>query len=506
MRKLFLLVLAAACLLESAPKKPKLVLFVVIDQCRYDYLTRFRGEYHGGFDRLLKNGAVFANAQTDFFPTLTAVSHATLLSGAMPSASGIMGNDWFDRQAGIHVTSVSDKTTTIVGAPGTVGASPRRLLVTTVGDELRKATGGRSRVIGISIKDRSAILLTGQRANGAYWYDEPSGVFVTSSYYGPELPEWVRSFDESRPSQQYAGVTWLGHKLPDAGKPLYKAIERAPFGNELTEALAERAMRAEKLGQREEPDLLALSFSSTDYVGHDYGPDSPEIHDTLLATDRMLDRLFRAVDREIGLANVLVVMTSDHGVAPLAGVNHARKTPGGHYLLTDVSDAVQAALSTKYGPGKWLAGCWDLLVYLNRDLILERKIDPAEANRLAADAILHMPHMARAYTREQLLDEHAVWDGTGRRMKDGFHTELGADIEFLPEPYWVFSELKTTHGSTYDYDSHVPLIFMGAGIRAARYLAPVRTNDIAPTLAEILGVPPPSGSVGRTLTKILFGN
>jgi len=503
MRKLLIVALAATCLFAAAPKEPKLVLFIVVDQCRYDYLTRFRDEFHGGFDRLLKNGASFASTQVDFFPTLTAPSHAAMLTGASPSVSGIVGNDWFDRREGIHVTSVLDKTTKIVGAAGTDGASPRRLLVSTVGDELRKATGGRSRVIGISIKDRSAILLTGQKANGAYWYDEPSGLFVSSSYYGPDLPTWVRSFDDSRPSLQYAGVTWTGHKFPDAGRPLYKMIERSPFGNDLTEAMAELAIKAEKLGQRDETDLLALSFSSTDYVGHDYGPDSPELHDTLLRTDRILDRLFEEVDRQIGLAKVVVVMTSDHGVAPVAEVNNARKMPGGRSLLTDISDAVQAALSKKYGPGKWVGGCWDLLVYLNRDLLSQKKIDPAEANRTAADAMLHIPHIARAYTREQLGNPQALWDETGRRMKDGFHPEFGADIEFIPEPYWVFTDQKTTHGSTYNYDSHVPLIFMGAGIRRSRQYELVRTNDIAPTLAEILGVPKPSGSSGRSLWEIL---
>ena len=503
MRELFIVVLAATCLVSAAPQEPKLVLFIVVDQCRYDYLTRFRDEFHGGFNRLLENGAFFASARVDFFPTLTAPGHAAMLSGASPSASGIVGNDWFDRREGIHVTSVSDKTTKIVGASGTDGASPRRLLVSTVGDELRKATGGRSRVIGISTKDRSAILLTGQRANGAYWYDAPSGLFVSSSYYGPDLPAWVRSFDDSRPSLQYASVTWMGHKFPDDGRPLYKAIERSPFGNDLVEAMAELAIKAEKLGQRDATDLLALSFSSTDYIGHDYGPDSPELHDALLRTDRILDRLFEEVDRQIGLAKVVVVMTSDHGVSPLAEVNNARKMPGGRYPLTAVSDAVQAALSKKYGPGKWVAGCWDLLVYLNRDLLFQKRIDPAEANRAAAEAMLDMPHVARAYTREQLGDPQALWDETGRRMKDGFHSEFGADIEFIPEPYWAFTDLKTTHGTTYSYDNHVPLIFMGAEIRRSRQYASVRTNDIAPTLAEILGVPKPSASSGRSLREIL---
>jgi predicted AlkP superfamily pyrophosphatase or phosphodiesterase len=502
MKKLMLAVLAAGILFAGTPKKPKLVLFIVVDQCRYDYLTKFRKEFNGGFDRLLKSGANFTRAEDHFFPTLTAVGHATLLTGAMPSATGIIGNDWFDRQAGKRVTSVSDDATQLIGGDKAKGASPIRLLVPTVGDELKKANGGRPRVLGISVKDRSAILLAGKKPDGAYWFDEKSGNFVTSSYYRPALPDWAQAFNNSHPADRYLGATWLSHRIPDRGRKLYKAIEWSPFGNELVEALAERAIQGEALGRREDTDLLALSFSSTDYVGHDYGPDSPEVHETLLRTDRLLEKLFQAVDREVGLSSVLVVMTSDHGIPPLAKVNHARKMPGGHRPLAAVSDWIRMALAAKYGPGKWVTGCWDLLIYLNRDLIAQKKLDVAEVNRAAAEALRRMPHIARAYTREELMDNRAVRDETGRRVKDGFNAAQGADIVFLPEPYWVFSDLNTTHGTTYDYDTHVPLIFMGSGIRAGSYDSLAPTNDIAPTLAEILGVAVPKGSVGRVLSEM----
>lgn len=494
--------LLAASLLAAAPQKPKLVLFIVVDQCRYDYLTRYGKEFRGGFDRLLRNGASFTNAQDNFFPTLTAVGHAILLTGAMPSATGIVGNDWFDRQTGKHVTSVSDDATRLVGTDGAEGASPRRLLVPTVGDELKKANGGRPRVLGIAVKDRSAILLAGQKADGAYWFDDKSGMFVTSSYYRSALPDWVRTFDDGHPADRYLGVTWLSHRIPKDGSPLYKPVERSPFGLELMEALAEHALQAEELGKRGETDLLALSFSSTDYVGHDYGPDSPEVHEALLSMDRLLEKLFQAVDREVGLSSVLVVMTSDHGVSPLPEVSRARKVPGGRLPLAAISDWVQAALASKYGPGKWVAGCWDLLIYLNRNLIAQKKLDVADVNRAAAEALLRMPHIARTYTREQLIDDPAVRDKTDRRVKESYDTVRGADIEFLPQPYWVFTTDQTMHGTTYDYDTHVPLIFMGSGIRAGRYDSTVPTNDIAPTLAEILGVPKPSGSVGRILSEM----
>jgi len=500
--KILLLALVASLLL-AAPPTPKLVLVVVVDQFRYDYLVRFRGEMHGGLDRLLKQGASFTDAQHRYFPTITACGHALLLSGAMPSVSGIVGNDWFDRQTREHVTSVSDASTKTVGGTGDAGMSPRRLLVATVGDEMKKADR-RSLVLGISTKDRSAILLAGHDADGAYWFDEKSGNIVTSTYYRAELPKWVQDYNQLRSPDQFSGAVWLGHKLPAAGPPLYKAIERTPFANQFTEDMAERAIVAEKLGQRDVTDLLAISFSATDYVGHDHGPDSAEIHETVVQTDRVLGRLLEFVDRQVGLGSVLVVMTSDHGVAPVARVDAEGKTIGGRIDRPVVPQALQAALARRYGPGDWVAGCWDELVYLNEVLIAEKKLDRAEVNRTAAQAVLAIPHMARAYTREQLLDEHTAWDETGLRMRRGFHPVRGADIEILPEPYWVVAPADTPamHGSTYDYDSHVPLIFMGAGIRAASYNSAVELTGVAPTLARILHVHTPDGSVGRVLAEL----
>jgi arylsulfatase A-like enzyme len=217
--------------------------------------------------------------------------------------------------------------------------------------------------------------------------------------------------------------------------------------------------------------------------------------------DRLLEKLLRVVDREVGLASTLVVLTSDHGVSPVAEVNAARKMPGGRLLLTVVSDTVQAALSQRYGPGNWVAGCWDLLVYLNGQLIAEKKLEPAEVRRTATAALLEMPHIARAYARDELLDGGTVLDETGRLMKNSYNAAQGADIEFLPEPYWVFTDEKTTHGTTYTYDTHVPLILMGTGIRAGSYAGAVRSNDVAPTVAAILRIQSPSGSVGRVLKE-----
>jgi hypothetical protein len=494
MRKLLSFFLLAAALAAATPRKPKLVLVIVVDQCRYDYLVRYRADFKGGFDRLLKNGANFTSAHDDFFPSITAVAHAVLLTGAMPSATGIIGNEWFDRQAGKSTTSVNDDAEKMVGGSAGKGSSPHFLLASTLGDELKAANGGRPRVVGISFKDRSAILPAGKRADAAFWFDDTAGEYVTSTYYMKSLPEWVRSFNSKQPADAFFGVTWQGHEIPRVATPKYKGMERSPFANRITGELAERAIAALQLGKHSDPDLLSVSFSATDYVGHEYGPDSQEEHEALMETDRNLDHLFQTVDREVGLANTVVVLTADHGVAPRAS--------GGRLPLATISDTVQSALASKYGPGKWIAGNWDEQVYLNRTLIAEKKLDLAEVSRTAAEALSRNPHIARTWTRDQLLDPKTKLDSTGRLVKNGFNPDRAAEVVFLPKPYWIFADSQFTHGTTYDFDTHIPMIFMGTGIHAGTYKDAARSNDIAPTLAEILGIPKPNACVGRVLSEI----
>ncbi|HEY1339972.1 MAG TPA: alkaline phosphatase family protein [Bryobacteraceae bacterium] len=500
MKRIFVLLLAAVLLLQAAPRKPKLVLAIVIDQFRYDYLTRFRSEYHAGFDRLLTKGAVFTNARYEHFPTVTAIGHSTILSGATPSISGIIGNDWYDRDDGGKVTSVSDPKTQLLGGNGT-GSSPRRMLVDTVGDELKIADNGKSRVIGISLKDRAAILPAGHMADGAYWFDTRSGNFVSSTYYFADLPGWVKDFNATRPADKYQSATWLNRKLPPAAPQLYSAIDASPFGNEMIESFAERALDAEQLGKRDVTDVLAVSFSSNDYVGHALGPDSPEVHEISVRTDAILEKLFQAVDRAVGLDNALVILTADHGVAPVPEVNTARKMPGGRIPAGTFTKTVQAALTEKYGEGQWIVSDSDHSLYFNLPLIEQKKLDRAEVNRFAADVALHLPHVFRVYTREQLMAGLAQEDQVARRVMNGFYVRRGPDVEILLEPYWMYAATGTTHGTTFSYDSHVPVILMGAGIRPGRYYNPIAVNDIAPTLAAILEVETPFGSVGRVLSE-----
>jgi hypothetical protein len=506
MKKTLVSLLAAACLLSAAPKKPKLVLAIVIDQFRYDYLTRFRSEYHAGFERLLRNGAVFSNANYIHFPTVTAVGHSTFLTGAIPSISGIVGNDWYDREEGKHVTSISDPGTKLLGGTGE-GASPHRMLVSTVGDELKMSNGKQSRVIGISLKDRAAILPAGHMANGAYWFDLKARGFVSSTYYGPDLPGWVKDFNSSHPGDKWAGTTWLNHKLPEDLAKFYgdnteSPIEASPYGNELVEMLAERALAAEQLGTRGVTDILAVSFSSNDKVGHNYGTYSPEEHDVTVKTDAILERLFLAIDKTVGLDNTIVVLTGDHGVSPSAAEDAANHMPGGRMPGNTIRNAVQEALTAKYGAGDWVVGSWDLSLYLNEPLMLQKGLEPAAVRGVAAAAARRVAHIFRVYTRDQLMAGAVPNDLVSQRVINGFNQRRSADISFIPEPYWILTSSVTTHGTPFDYDSHVPVIFMGAGIKAGRYDENVTVNDIAPTLATILEVETPSGSVGRVLNEI----
>jgi hypothetical protein len=503
MKKLLACLLASVCLLAAAPRKPKLILAIVLDQFRYDYTTRFRADYSGGFDRLLTRGAVYTNASFIHFPTVTAVGHSTFLSGALPAVSGIVGNQWYDRGEGRVVTSVSDPDTQLLGGSG-AGSSPRRMLVDTVGDELKLASAGKSRVIGISLKDRAAILPAGHTADAAYWFDSVSGGFVSSTYYFSTLPAWVADFNATRPADRYRGVKWLDHTLPaTTGRELYSAIEATPFSNELEEQFAERAIENERLGQGPATDLLAISFSAHDYVGHQYGPYSPEEHETSIAADKLLDRLFQLLERRVGMANVLVVLTADHGVAPAPGSDAVRKMPGGRIPPSSVIDAVQSALSKRYGAGSWVSASIDLDLYLNLDLVAKANLDPADVRREAARAVAAIPHIFRVYTRDQLLTNQFLHDEIGQRVMNSYYERRGADIELIPDPYWILSGATgTTHGTPFGYDAHVPVIFLGTGIRPGRYDASIAVNDIAPTLATILDVETPSGSVGRVLAEM----
>ena len=498
---------------QTSRKDLRLVLLISIDQFRYDYLTRFRDEYKGGLDRLLRDGADFVNANLEHYPTVTAIGHSTMLTGATPALSGIVGNDWYDRQESKSVTSVSDDSTQILGASAGAGSSPHRLLVSTIGDELKRARRDHPKVIGMSLKDRSAILPSGHMADGAYWYDSKTGNFVSSTYYFRNLPDWVQAFNKRRSIDKYVGVEWRFdnsspagvQKMPEAGDKLGGAVYSSPFGNELLEQFAEEAIRQEKLGQHDSTDLLTVSFSSNDAVGHTYGPDSPRVHDMCVRTDHELGELFSVLDRSIGMQYVLVVLTADHGVMPEPEQLERDRMPAGRLTNTALFDPIRQALVARFGAGEWLVKTAGASPYFNRTLIAQKNLDPAEVERVAAAAVSRVPHVSRVYTRQQLSLGQVPGDKLSQRIVRSFNSVRSGDLEILLEPYWIREPTGSTHGTPYSYDSHIPLIFMGPGIKAGRYVGPVALNDVAPSLATILDIETPSGSAGRALSEMMMG-
>ena len=493
--------------LAAPGEAPRLILLVAVDQMRYDYLPRFADAFTGGFRRLTRDGAVFTNAHLDHYPSVTAVGHSAMLTGAPPSISGIVGNDWYDRELKRNVMSVEDPGTRLLGGREAAGSSPHRLRVSTIGDELKMAHPA-SRVIGISHKDRSAILMAGRMADLALWWDQQTGAFVTSTWYVPELPKWAAEFNAGRPADAWLGREWraLGEggallgRMPDTPGPAYYAsLYNSAFGNELLTSLAEAALEGEKLGSRGATDILALSYSCNDAVGHDKGPHSAEVRDITVRTDLALDRLLAAIDRRVGLARTVVIVTADHGVAPVPEQMTAWKMPAGRLSRADLEKAATGALEKALGPGAWLEGRAGSALYLNHALMAERGLDPTAVERRLATGVETVEPVWRAYTRSQLLEGRVPPDPWSRRVILSFDRERSGDVEIIFEPYWMSASAGTTHGTVYSYDTHIPLMVMGPGIRPGRHDQTVVLNDVAPTLATLLGIETPSGSTGEVL-------
>lgn len=491
----------------------RLVLLIAVDQFRADYLTRF-GPPSGGFRTLMTRGAVFTDAHLEHANTVTAVGHSTMLTGATPSVSGIIDNTWYERTSRANVESITDTTVQIVGGEGAsgVGASPRRLLVTTLGDQIKLASTAEPgapaapRVIGISIKDRSAVLPAGHAADAAYFFR--SGRFVTSTYYRDALPAWVDEVNARRLPDSYAGKRWTfeggEHAYPaQPGSALNTAVLASPAGNELVLAMATAALEHEQLGQRGVTDVLTVSFSSNDSVGHTYGPESPEVRDITRKTAGHLERLLAEVDRRVGLSRVLVAFTTDHGVAPLPEAASARRVPGGRFKIKDLTDAVEAALDARFGEDTWIERAALPRIYLDHARLATRGVNPSEARTVAAAAAMRVPHVARAYTSDAIMSGQMFGDAISARVTRAHHADRSGDLHIILDPLWMGAGTGTTHGTPYSYDSHIPLILMGPGVAPGTYHARAALNDLAPTLAVLLGIEPPAGSQGRVLGEAL---
>jgi predicted AlkP superfamily pyrophosphatase or phosphodiesterase len=496
----------------GAPKT-KLVVAIVIDQFRYDYMTRFDASYQGGLRRLHDAGAFFTDAHQAHSPTVTAVGHAAFLTGSIPAIDGIIGNEWFDRETGKMVTSVSDGTTKLVGGNGGSGSSPRRLVGSTLGDEIKIAGPSDSTVIGVSLKDRAAILPSGHAANAAYWFEHESGQFVSSTYYMTNLPAWVQAFNKGDAANRYAAAKWMPMDAePGAqpfrilpaklGLPYYEAMIGTPYGNEMLEAFAEQALKEEHLGRHSGTDVLTVSFSSNDMLGHQVGPDAPEVRDMCIQTDRVLGQLLQAVESEAGAGNYVVVLTSDHGVAPKPEEVTKHGMPAGRFSSAEVLRTIETALSEKYGAAKWVLGNAESSAYLDHELLRAKQIALTDAVETAAQVVRKLPYIFRVYTSTQLEHENLASDPIGNLVQRGFYRDRSGDLFMVQKPYWIASKDGTTHGTPFSYDTHVPVIFYGRGIHAGRYDENIRVADVAPTLAALLGVNEPSGSVGRVLPVI----
>jgi predicted AlkP superfamily pyrophosphatase or phosphodiesterase len=532
-----LALLAGTAAPAMAAPRPKLVVVIVIDQFRADYPGRFRRFFGpGGFNLFLQRGADFARAKYEHAITFTCPGHAVVLTGSYGNVNGVVSNRWYDQQTGREEYCAADSAASLLGVAGP-GRSPRNLVDSTVGDVLKRRSGGRSRVIAIAGKDRSAIMLGGHLADAAYWTEDT--LITSSTYYRRQLPHWVQQFNASVIASSMVGKTW-GRLLPvkeyaivgpddvaaeeDVGgmgrtfphrpaaratrKSLIEAFETSPFHNELVERFATQAVINEHLGQDENPDVLAIGFAANDLIGHTFGPDSHEVMDVTVRTDRLLEHFFGFLDRQVGLANIVVVLTGDHGVAPLPELmrTHDPASAAGRFDEAAVGAAAEAALKARYGPADslgWVVYHDFPFLYLNLRSLRGRGVPVEEAEAVAKDAVEKVPGVQSALTATELE----------LRRRRGAHSP--ADLSFYPGrsgnifyqlfPYQIPRDqpVGTTHGSPWPYDTHVPILWFGAGIKPGVYAASVSVADIAPTLSALLGVTPPSGTQGRVLREML---
>lgn len=510
----------------AAPRPPKLIVMLVIDQFRPDYLARFRPYFvEGGFNLLL-SGANFVNCRFDYAVTVTGPGHATLFTGAYPDVHGIIENDWYDRTLGRTVNCVEDPSAKLVqtaeGASEQRGPSPRNLLGSTLGDELRFASDFRSKVIAIALKDRAAVLPGGHTANAAYWYDSGTGRFVSSTYYMAALPAWVAKFNDGSPAQDYCGKPWqalpetpgaegrvFARFEPQSGQPcpdvsFMRWLDSTPFVTDLELRFAREAIRNENLGQGPATDLLTISLSVNDSIGHHFGPYSPEVADTTLRTDRYLAGFFADLDRMVGLDNVWIALAADHGVAPNPRFVKDHRLGMGSFQ-GGVRTAVENALSEAFGREQWIQSVGVHYLYLNQAALKPQRVLLERAEAEAARAAATVPGVMAAFTRTQLLAGSAGASSLGRKALNSFHSQRSGDVFLILEPYVVdvASDTETTHGTPWNYDAQVPLLLWGSAFKPGVYAVPCQPIDLVPTLAVALGLNQPSGAQGNPLTPAL---
>lgn len=542
--------LALVAAVGQAAEPPRLAVLIAVDQLRGDYLERFSPWFvEGGFRRLLEGGAVYGNAHHRHAMTATAPGHATLATGVHANVHGIVANDWFDATAGRMIGSIENQAAPLVGSdaplvrlPGGLlasdgTASPHRMLAPTLGDQLKLRYGDRSRVIGLANKDRGGVFLSGRLADAVYWLH--LGQVVTSEAYRKTLPDWLVAFNASRPINRRYGETWdrllakeiydrvqgpdempgeesrhgLGLTFPrriDGGRPsldgeFHNAYRLDPHGTEVLGQLARLTIEAEQLGQREHPDLLCLAFSQLDYTGHSFGPDSHEIMDSVLRLDRVLAEFFAFLDDKVGAGRWTVVLSSDHGVAPLPERVAATGSglPTGRIDYPGLNRSVEEALTSAFGAPQ-NGGAWtvrDSYGYrLLPSVLAARGVEAAAARRVIKASLLRSPQVAFAWTREEILGPQPGSVDYLDAWRLSYHAERSQDVIFSPQPYFVDrSPYGSNHGTPYHYDTHIPLLWYGAGVPQQQSLQRVGSDAVAPTLARLLGIPPPPQALAPPL-------
>jgi predicted AlkP superfamily pyrophosphatase or phosphodiesterase len=531
---------------QQVLSRPKLVVGIVVDQMRYDFLYRYQAKYSkGGFNRMLREGFSCAQTHYNFMPTYTGPGHAAIYTGATPSLSGIVANDWFDREWGRHryVTADTMERPVPSSVPLKVGQhSPRVLMTTTITDELRLSNNFQSKVVGVCLKDRASILPAGHIPNGAYWFDDKTGQFVTSSYYikdGASLPAWVEAFNRRHLPDTFMLQTWTklldipyresfadwdkyddgnyakdlaGGGLPHDLSPIrtaegYGVLRFTPFGNSLSLAFAQAALEGMDMGRGEATDFLCLSFSSTDYCAHQFGIHAEETQDLYLRLDRDLESFLVYLDKRYGRGNYLVFLTADHGGAETPAHLMDLDIPAGVFEESKLEVVLEGVLGRELGvSGNYIQEICNQQVYLNWDAIYDLNQDPSAVSQVITEHLRNRLGVYDAYNMEELMALPMDYPFVSA-IRRGVHPRRSGDILYQLDPAWhaedqYFKTGGTTHGSPYPYDTHVPLVWYGWGIRPGELFERVDITDIAPTLAAMLRIMEPNGNTGRVIKEL----
>ena len=503
---------------EKDSQKPKLVVGIVVDQMRYDYIYRFWDDFSDdGFKKLIGEGHFFRNAQFGYVPTYTGPGHASIYTGTTPAIHGIIANDWYDKNSGEFIYCAGDgdmhtvcnceqKNVDVQSADGKM--SPHHMLTTTFADEL-KLFNNDSKVFGVSLKDRGAILPAGHAANGAYWMNS-DGKWITSSFYMDDLPEYIQTINDNNTASSFLKGEWkMENEFTHNLSLMYatsggSAIKKTPFGNTILKDLAIEILQKEKLGQGGTTDILAISFSSTDYIGHKYGPHAPEIKDTYIKLDEDLAKLLKEIENNVGFENAVVFLTADHGVVSEPKELMERNIPAGYFDGSIMKTELLAHLNTLYGEGDWIKNYSNNHLFLNHDLISKQKINIEVIQRKCAQFFLKYEWVKNTYTATQ-LNENEYQNSFHSLVQRGYNQKRSGDVIVSLQTGWLSSYWETggtTHGSSYSYDTHVPLIFWGGTIPQGKTDRRVNIRDIAPTISTILGTAYPNGCTGNPLPEV----